>query len=261
MINFGCKNTQNTPESETPSVIFIGHCRNDKVEYNYVDPRAVQFYSEKAKCKVFLGDLAYATTKDSNILETLNRIDTLNDPSILIAPGNHDIQNRDILHHYFEKTNPMVFRMEDMLIISLDTERDLGSITEDQINKLDSIMSRHHDIRSLVVATHQLIWLQDDGKLQSMADSLINGYVGNCSYCLHENNFYSHLLPFIRLYYPNIPLYFVAGDIGHKTDKVEIQYDENTWFLAVGGQEGKAMSFLKMYRNSDGLPSYRFISK
>lgn len=200
---------------------------------------------------MMLGDLAFYTTKDSKVLEKLSTSIDLKRDDVLFAPGNHDITDRQVLAKYFTSSYPQSYRKDDVLIIAMDTEMNGGNIINEQFDNLQKILTDNSDAKNIVIGTHQLIWLQDDGYYESIADSLINGYVGDCSYCLRENNFYEEVLPMIEASCPEADLIFVAGDVGHKVTHYITKFNDRISFMAIGNNGEKTNVMLKFYRDDN----------
>lgn len=70
---------------------------------------------------------------------------------------------------------------------------------------------------------------------EPIADSVSNGQLGDCFYCINSNNFYDDIYPLlIDVKNRGIEVLYIGGDIGKKVSEFEYLTDDGIYFLASG---------------------------
>ncbi len=206
------------------------------------------------------GDMANLSSKDDSILNYLDDIFNLSSEKTLWALGNHDYTNVSLLKQYTNKETFYAYEDDEVLFLVLDTQKDTSNIINEQLTFFKSVLDSARAYNHLIILTHQLIWLRDNDKLEYLADSISNGHIGSCNYCIHQNNFYTDLYPqLISIQESGKQVYCIAGDIGFKTKTFEYQTPEGIVFLATGIKGNDYDNyFLKLKLNNNQL-SYQFV--
>lgn len=250
-----CNENSTNAEKELTSVpvlTAVGHTRNAEPSENYIPIKVMEMLKNTNGPIMLLGDLSYHTSQDSSVLEELSLYLNLKRKDVLFSPGNHDLSDRSILERYFSASFPQHYRNDSILYLTMDTEINEGNIIGEQFEKLKKILAENSDVTHIFIGTHQLIWLQDGDSYESIADSLINGYVGECSYCLRNNNFYEEVLPAVLAACPEAKITFIAGDVGHKVTHYITSYNDRVNFVAIGNNANKSYVTLQIDANDDG---------
>jgi len=92
----------------------------------------------------------------------------------------------------------------------------------------------------LIILHHKLIWMPDHPVLDAQAYATTNGMVGDCFFCLMNNNFYKEIYPeLVKLEQNGIEVIMVAGDIGSKVNQFEYKTKEGIVLLATGLEDGR----------------------
>ncbi len=181
------------------------------------------------------GDMANLSSLNSDVLNMLDSVFDLSSSNTLWALGNHDYSNIELLKEYTEKNNYYSFSQDNTLFIVLDTQLDSSRVSGEQLQFFESVTDSMNNYSNLVILTHKLIWMRRHSSLENQIGSVSNGHLGDCSYCIQSNNFYTELYPtLLRLKSNNVNVYCVAGDIGFKMSKYEYVTKEGIVFLATG---------------------------
>jgi len=95
--------------------------------------------------------------------------------------------------------------------------------------------------------------MRDNSELEPIADSISNGPLGDCSYCINSNNFYDDIYPLlINVKQRGIEVVCIAGDIGKKVSEFEYITGDGIYFLASGinGENGNNKVLVFEYDDS-----------
>jgi len=236
----------------------VSHTRLD-------DNTAIDFNVVKANLKKYDGillggDLAYLSSKDDSILTYLDRIFDLSSHSTMWALGNHDYSNISLIKKYTNKETYYSFKDGNTLFIVLDTQKDSSKIINEQLIFYNTVLDTTTNFSSVVVLTHKLIWMRDNHVFEPMIDSVSNGHLGDCNYCIQQNNFYQDLYPkLLSLKQNGKQILCIAGDIGFKCKIFEFIDSDGIIFLATGIKANqKDNYFIKLKQNKLRI-NYQFL--
>jgi len=208
------------------------------------------------------GDLANLSSYNDKILNHLDSIFDVSNSKTLWTLGNHDYTNVNLLKSYTKKESYYSYTQDNTLFLVLDTQLDSSRISDDQLHFFKSVTDTMTSFKNLIVLTHKLIWMRDDSNLEKQIDSVSNGHLGECSYCIQDNNFYTDMYPvLLRLKGENVNVFCVAGDIGFKMSSYEHETKEGILFLATGMNSSPSNNcYLEFSNNlSTENMSYSFI--
>ena len=123
----------------------------------------------------------------------------------------------------------------------LDTQDSLSNIIGNQLQLIKNVTDTITNSHCFILLHHKLIWMYGNQVLESLADSIPNGGIGNCFYCINPNNFYDDIYPLLlQVKNRGINVICIAGDIGLKVKEFEYITPEGIYFLASGIYAGNS---------------------
>lgn len=178
---------------------------------------------------ILTGDVVWRPSiKDWN--EIIYDIDILNIP-IHIAPGNHDMSNRDLYMKYFNAYYS--FYMEDDLFLILDTT----DITNTQIDWIKSELTQEY--RYLFVMVHHVLW------------------INNCDIIVNNIADYNIELERLLSIFTTVDkqVYIFAGDVGANPLSKNFHYLtlDNLHLISSGMGNGKEDNYLMVTVNKNAI--------
>ena len=203
--------------AETPqeySFLVVGHVYGSS---GYPAPSFLanvnRFNAVDAQFFVLLGDIISSSTELK-----INRFkysvgDNLDMP-IFNAPGNHDVEDRDLYTRHFGRTF-FSFIYSTELYIFLDSELNNAQIEGEQLkfilNSLDK--AGHSDgIKNVFIFSHRLLWAIDNEPI----DTIIPWVNGPSAHPETATSFKEYILPKLFTLSDNKHIYLMSGDIGAK---------------------------------------------
>ncbi len=209
------------------------------------------------------GDLANLSSYNTTILSCLDSVFDVSNSKTLWALGNHDYTNIKLLKTYTKKETYYSYSQDNTLFIVLDTQLDSSKISGNQLQFFKSVMDTMTSYKNLIILTHKLIWMRGNPDLENKINSTSNGHLGECSYCVQSNNFYTDIYPsLLRLKNGQVNVFCVAGDLGFKVNKFEYKTNEGIVFLATGmSSDSNINNYIKFSNdlNSEKI-TYNFIT-
>jgi len=208
------------------------------------------------------GDVANLSSFDHTILRVLDSVFDISNSKTLWALGNHDYTNVDLLKSYTKKETYYSYTQDNTLFIVLDTQLDSSRISGEQLAFFETVTDTMRSYNNLIILSHKLIWMRDNSNLESQIDYVSNGHLGDCSYCIQINNFYTDIYPkLVSLKKANVNVYCVAGDIGFKMSKYKYETMDGVVFLATGMNSSSENDFYLEFSNDlvNENMSYAFI--
>jgi len=209
------------------------------------------------------GDMANLSSLNDVILNVLDSVFDISNSKTLWALGNHDYTNVDLLKSYTKKETYYSYAQDNTLFLVLDTQLDSSRIRGEQLKFFESITDTMRCYKNLIILSHKLIWMRGDPTLEPQIDSVSNGHLGDCSYCIQSNNYYTDIYPkLLSLKKANMNVYCVAGDVGFKVPKYEYETMDGIVFLATGMNSFSEDNFYLEFSNNlaNENMSYTFIS-
>jgi len=208
------------------------------------------------------GDMANLSSFDNTILNVLDSVFDISNSKTLWTLGNHDYTNVELLKSYTKKETYYSYTQDNTLFLVLDTQLDSSRISGEQLHFFNTITDTMNSYKNLIILSHKLIWMRGNPSLESQIDSVSNGHLGDCSYCIQSNNFYTDIYPkLLSLKNANVNVYCVAGDIGFKMSKYKYITTDGVVFLATGMNSSSEDDFYLEFSNnlSNENMSYAFI--
>jgi hypothetical protein len=206
---------------------------------------------------VFTGDLVRKSTLES--FDTLvSELAELNLP-YFIAPGNHDVGNRDLFDSLFgDKQNNnksySAFVHKDDLFILLDGNLDKESITGDQLDFLKYYLEQFaNKSRNVFVFVHQLIWWNKDNEFKNITTN----WPPNSP---DTNNYWAVVEPLLTSI--KKPVYVFAGDLGANHIAAPFMYFTKNNITYIGSGMGQMLddNFVIMQVDEDGVVNLELIA-
>lgn len=168
-----------------------------------------------------------------------------------IAPGNHDVANRELFEHLFgdrQRGNRSFggFIHENDLFLLLDGNLDDWSIAGEQLEFTRELLDRFGPkSRNIFVFVHQLIWWSPHNKFRNV--------VTNWPPLTPDTtNYWSQVEPMLSAV--GKPVYLFAGDLGGNQIATAFMYckEGNISYVAGGMGHGKEDNFVIVHVNSEG---------
>jgi len=234
-----CTNNQTKTKTH---FAFISHTRLD-------DNSGINSVVSKADLKKYNllllgGDLANLSSVDKDIMDYLNTIFDLQNTTTLWALGNHDYSDLQLIEKYTLRKNYYAHYQFATTFLVLDTQLDSSRISGDQLDFFKSVTDTLDHTKNVILLTHKLIWMYNHAELEKQIETVSNGPMGSCDYCLQPNNFYTAIYPeLVRLQQKGIAVYCLAGDIGFQTKTFSFKTAEGVTFYANGINKNEAENY------------------
>lgn len=194
------------------------------------------------------GDLAYLSSENNETMTHIDSIFDFGDSNTLWSLGNHDYTDLDLVSTYTNRPRYFAYANNGITFLVIDTQDSLSSIVSSQLELIQSVVDSIQESSHLIILHHKLIWMNDNGSLESQIDSISNVEFGNCFYCINSNNFYEEIYPkLVEVKQKGIEVICIGGDLGIKVNEFEFVTPEGIYLLASGisyeADENKALLF------------------
>ncbi len=185
------------------------------------------------------GDLANLTSKDDETMMHADSVYNFGDPNTLWTLGNHDYTDVSLVSEYTNRPLYYASHKNGITFLVFDTMDSLSSILEDQLELFHNVMDTLKESSHLVILHHKLIWMYGNPILEPQALSISNVGIGDCSFCINPNNFYTEIYPeLIKVLNSGIEVICIGGDLGIFSSEFEFLTPEGIHFLASGINSG-----------------------
>ena len=175
------------------------------------------------------------TSLDSTTMEYLDDIVNLDSESTLWSLGNHDYDDIELVSKYTKRENYYSYYQDGITFLVLDTQLDSSKVIGPQLAFVQSVLDTITESSHVILVTHHLLWMADDGYLETIADSISNAPINDCWYCIQPNNFYDEIYPrLVDLEDKGIQTICLAGDLGYKVNEFEHTTPDGVQYLASG---------------------------
>lgn len=234
LINMACFPQQDAVSNSTEirkNFIYLSHTRlntNDSI-FNKVYDLNLNYYD----MTLLGGDLGNITFKDSLIFH-LDKVFDLKNENTLWSIGNHDNTSNEKFFFHTGKNKFNTSVKANTSFITLDSQDSLSSIVGKQreffFNVLDTIQTKN-----IVILSHKLVFMDKHPVMDGLINEVCNGIKGDCYYCHNSNNFQSEIYPqLVRVRNSGKNIFWIGGDLGVKTSKLEFIDDNGIVFLGNG---------------------------
>jgi len=187
------------------------------------------------------GDMALSSSLDDVTMNHLDSILDLGNDNTLWALGNHDYADLNRVSAYTHRPAYYAYYKDNITFLVLDTQDSLSNIIGQQRELFFSVTDTLQTTTHLILLHHKLIWMYGSDYLQPYINSIPNGGLGDCFYCINPNNFYSDLYPeLLEIEAKGIEVICIAGDIGFRTNEFEYTTPEGVQLLASGIEAGNS---------------------
>jgi hypothetical protein len=205
---------------------------------------------------IFTGDLVRKSKKEN--FDTL--VSELSELSMqyYIAPGNHDVGDRNLYESYFfdkkQGRTYFVFTHENDLFILLDGNLNKWSISGEQLDflykTLDKFASKS---RNVFVFVHQLIWWSDKNEFRNVK-------LNWPPYTPDSTNYWTEVEPLLAS--TGKPVYIFAGDLGANHIATPFMYFKkgNIAYIASGMGHGIDDNFVIVQVDENGTVNLELIA-
>lgn len=244
----GCKQTALVEEDETNRMLHIAHTRGRADNFIEREIRDIDYEAYEVLC--LGGDIDGFTSQSETTMQVWDDLFSFSKESTLWTLGNHDIDDRVLVEKFTQRPSFYTWNFKSINFLVLDDQLERSNIIGAQLDLVNTVTDTLQAADYLIVLTHNLLWMYDHPILEPMIDSISNGRLGNCSFCIKPNNFYQDIYPqLLKVKAKGIEVYCIAGDLGLKAKEFAYTTDEGIHFLASGidfGQEGNKGLMLEL---------------
>ena len=242
---FSCKKddvdeTQASTQTQTSTVsdsivrfLHISHTRTNEVYEVYSKVKNIDY--SKYSMLLLGGDLTGQTSSADSIMSNVSSLYNLGSNNTLWSLGNHDYSNLQLINYYTNRPAYYACYNNGITFVVLDTQDSLSNIVGAQLeffnNVMDTIVSSSH----LIILHHKLIWMYGNSELEPQIETVANGWLGSCFYCINPNNFYQDIYPkLVNVKSKGVNVICLGGDIGFFSKKFEYLTTDSIYFIASG---------------------------
>jgi hypothetical protein len=226
-------------EEASNSYLFIGHTRVWVPQAQYID--SVSGLIDYASFDMVLlgGDVVYDSSKDDIVLQYLDSIYGLSEPTTLWALGNHDNTDIPLLSQYTKRPAFYASHRDGITFLVTYTNDEESSFGAAQMNLIASVCDTISASSHLILLEHKLTFMTGNPEMEAMVDSVPNGLLGPAEHEMQPNNFYSEVVPELRKAQDKgVQVLCIAGDIGLRATEYEQKTTDGIIYLASGISNG-----------------------
>ena len=228
--------TQQPNQEVSDSIVnylLISHTRTDDTYGVYSKVETIDY--NKYSVLLLGGDLSGLTSLADSVMSYASSIYNFGSENTLWALGNHDYNNLSLVQSYTNRPAYYTYYKNGITFIVIDTQDSLSSIVGEQQQMFNNVIDTISKSSHLVMLYHKLIWMYGKSELESQVESVSNGWLGSCFYCINPNNFYQDIYPrLVEVKNKGIEVVCLAGDIGLNSKKYEYLSTDSIQFLASG---------------------------
>lgn len=254
----GCRETAMVEEVNSHKILHIAHTRGRADNYIEKEIRDIDYEEYEVLC--LGGDIDGFTSQSETTMQVWDELFSFSKESTLWTLGNHDIDDRTLVEKYTQRPSFYTWNYESINFLVLDDQLERSNIVGAQLELVKTVTDTLQTADYLIVLTHNLLWMYDHPILEPMIESISNGRLGDCSFCIKPNNFYQAIYPqLLKVKAKGIEVYCIAGDLGLKAKEFSYTTEEGIHFLASGidfGQEGNKGLILELSENLTDLVWY-----
>jgi hypothetical protein len=232
--------------------LHISHTKSDSLQI--IDPRIATIDFSQYDLLMLGGDLGYSSSATEVSLNRLDAIYDLSNPNTLWSLGNHDYTDLPLLTDYTQRPAYYAYHKNGITFVVLDTQDSSCHITGDQLTFFNSVLDTVENSSHLVLLHHKLIWMDNNITLSPYINTVSNGPLGDCHYCLNPNNFYHVVYPkLVALRTAGTQVLCIGGDLGFNSTTFTHQTPEGIQFLGSGitgdNEDSEAIVFYHDVKN------------
>lgn len=244
--------------ANTNKILHISHTRGRADNFIEKEIRDIDYEAYEVLC--LGGDIDGFTSQSETTMQVWDDLFSFSKESTLWTLGNHDIDNRALVEKFTQRPSFYTWNFKSINFLVLDDQLERSNIIGAQLDLVNTVTDTLQAADYLIVLTHNLLWMYDHPILEPMIDSISNGGLGNCSFCIKPNNFYQDIYPqLLKVKAKGIEVYCIAGDLGLKAKEFAYTTEEGIHFLASGidfGQEGNKGLIIELSENPTDLVWY-----
>lgn len=242
------KDSETLPEKESYSFFVAGHTYGSpgtdnkglhppfEDKFDYINKRGIQL-------GILTGDIVNEST-----IKNWNEVDSVLkelEAKVHFAPGNHDVENRELYESRYGTTY-YDFTYEDDLYIILDPNIDNWNILGVQLEYLKNLLESKSELHQHVfVFFHQLLWWDNNNKYKNFRPNSVEGRADTI-------NFWTEIEPLFRKLENNVIMF--SGDLGAADWSDNFMYDhyDNITIVSsgMGGYDGDNFIIVNVEKNS-----------
>ncbi len=231
-----CSTEDEFPEPsprEPLQMLHLAHTRmNSNPEFN---PALTRVDYSAYDLLLLGGDLALDSSADRPTMDSLQNIFNLADPNTLLALGNHDYADLDLVEEYTQRPPFYHYHRDGITFLVLDTQDSLSNMVGEQLAMIEAVTDTLSASSHLILLHHKMIWMYGNEDLESQIETVANGKLGDCFYCVNPNNFYEAVYPqLVELENRGIEVLCIGGDLGFKAKTFTYLSPEGVEFLGSG---------------------------
>ena len=214
--------------------LFLAHTRLADGDENKLDKRAEKIDYSDYDMLLLGGDLTIETSKDTNTMVYIDSIYSLSNENTLLALGNHDYDNTDLVSHITGRQRFYTYYKNRITFLVLDTQDSLSNIVGDQYDLVKKVTDSISESTHLILLMHKLIWLDGNPELSTYSD-ISNGGLGDKFYQINPNNFWDDIYPMLlKALNRQVEVICIAGDLGKKSKSFAYETEQGVHLLACG---------------------------
>ncbi|PCH66226.1 MAG: hypothetical protein COC01_08625 [Bacteroidetes bacterium] len=214
--------------------LFLAHTRLADGDENKLDKRAEKIDYSDYDMLLLGGDLTIETSIDTSTLVYIDSIYSLSNENTLLALGNHDYDNTDLVSHITGRPRYYIYYKNRITFLVLDTQDSLSNIVGNQLDLVRKVTDTISESTHLVVLLHKLIWLYGNPEL-SEYKNITNGGMGGGFQQVNPNNFWDDIYPmFLKALNRQVEVICIAGDLGEYNKNFEYETEQGIHLLACG---------------------------
>ncbi len=237
----------------TPDLTFLylAHTRGD-VNPTIIDELHTLNY-DAYDYRLYGGDMTVITAQTEETVAQLNAVFGFDKATTLWSLGNHDYTNHSFITDVTGRPTFYSHSIEKLTFVVFDDQETPSNFSAQQVSMLTTIVDTVTPETTLLLLTHQLMWMRDHPVYHDSADVIPNGGLGDIFWQINPNNFHTHIYPQLqRARAKDVTVLLVSGDLGAKRKYFEYTDDAGVVFLASGMQYGHSDNSVILFSYNEG---------
>lgn len=216
--------------------IHLSHIRLLDTVTQRVDPRVEKMDLSDYAMILLGGDLAEETSKKRSTMEYMDDLFDLDAETTLLAQGNHDNANLDLVKEFTGRDTSYFYKHNDITFLVFYTQEGIDwkcHITNGQLDNMNNAIQQLGNDDYLIVMTHKLIWLKGNEFFEE--DQGTGYYNWTCNYGIDYTNWYKDIYPeLLKVQKAGTQVICLAGDVGNNVQSFEKTDPNGIIYLASG---------------------------
>ncbi|MEO0775171.1 MAG: hypothetical protein AAF146_01335 [Bacteroidota bacterium] len=221
------------PSTPTQRILHLGHTRmTSNADFN---PALARINYDAYDLLLLGGDLAPNSSIDRPTMDSLEALFQLSNPRTLLALGNHDYDDLDLVTEYTGRPAFYTQHEGGITFLVLDTQDSLSSMVGEQLALIRRVTDTITESSHLVLLHHKLVWMYGNEDLEGQIVATANGQLGDCFHCINPNNFYETVYPLlVAVRQRGVEVLCIGGDLGFRTKTFDYLSPEGIRLMGSG---------------------------